>query len=93
MAPSSKKHYLFLSDVKVKESDQEIPLLKMPVSSFCNQNYPNTYPSLASLMIQLVKNLPAIWETWVRSLGWEDPLEKGRVTHSSILDWRIPWTV
>ena len=44
-------------------------------------------------MAQLVKNLPAMGETWVRSLGWEDPLEKGKVTHSSILAWRIPWTV
>ena len=43
-------------------------------------------------MAQLVKNQPAMWETWVRSLGWEDLLEKGTVTHSSILDWRIPWT-
>ena len=42
---------------------------------------------------QLVKNLPALWETWVRSLGWEDTLEKGKATHSSILAWRIPWTV
>ena len=42
---------------------------------------------------KLVKNLPATWETWVRSLGWEDPLEKGKATHSSILAWRIPWTV
>ena len=41
-------------------------------------------------MAQLVKNPPAMWETWVRSLGWEDPLEKGKATHSSILDWRIP---
>ena len=49
--------------------------------------------SWASLVSQLVKNLPAMWETWVRSLGWEDPLEKGKVTHSSILAWRIPWTV
>ena len=39
---------------------------------------------------QLVKNLPAIWETWVQSLGWEDPLEKGKATHCSILAWRIP---
>ena len=39
---------------------------------------------------QLVKNLPAMWETWVRSLGWEDPLEKEMATHSSILAWRIP---
>ena len=38
------------------------------------------------------KNLPTIWETWVQSLGWEDPLEKGMATHSSITAWRIPWT-
>ena len=44
-------------------------------------------------MAQLVENLPAIWETWVRSLCWEDPLEKGKATHSSILAWRIPQTV
>ena len=47
----------------------------------------------ASLVAQLVKNLPAMLETWVLSLGWEDPLEKGKATHSSILAWRIPWTV
>ena len=41
----------------------------------------------------LVKNPPAVQETWVRSLGWEDPLEKGKSIHSSILAWRIPWTV
>ena len=46
-----------------------------------------------SLVAQMVKNLPAIHETWVQSLGWEDPLEKGKATHSSILAWRIPWTV
>ena len=45
--------------------------------------------SWASLVAQLVKNTPAIWETWVPSLGWEDPLEKGKATHSSILTWRI----
>ena len=49
--------------------------------------------SWASLVAQLVKNLPAMQETWVRSLGWEDLLEKGKVTHSSILAWRIPWIV
>ena len=43
-------------------------------------------------MAQTVKNLPTMQETQVRSLGWEDPLEKGMATHSSILDWRIPWT-
>jgi len=47
----------------------------------------------ASLVAQLVKNLPAMRETWVQSLGWEDPLEKGKATHSSILAWRILWTV
>ena len=41
----------------------------------------------------VLKNLPAVWETWVRSLGWEDPLEKGKATRFSILAWRIPWTV
>ena len=46
----------------------------------------------ASLVAQLVKNLLAMRETWVRSLGWEDPLEKGTATHSSILTWRIPRT-
>ena len=40
----------------------------------------------------MVKNPPAMWETWVRSLGWGDPLEKWTTTHSSILAWRIPWT-
>ena len=45
-----------------------------------------------SLVAQMVKNLPAVQETWVRSLGWEDSLEKGTAPHSSILAWRIPWT-
>ena len=44
----------------------------------------------ASLVAQAVKNLPATWETWVRSLGWEDLLQEGMATHSSILAWRIP---
>ena len=42
-------------------------------------------------MAQRLKHLPGMWETWVRSLGWEDPLEKEMATHSSILAWRIPW--
>ena len=49
--------------------------------------------SWASLVAQLVKNLPAMQETWVKSLHWEDPLEKGTATHSSILAWRMSWTV
>ena len=48
---------------------------------------------LGILVAQIVKNLPAMRETWVQSLGWEDPLEKGKATHSSVLAWRIPWTV
>ena len=47
----------------------------------------------ASLVAQLVKNPPAMQETWVQSLSWVDPLEKGTATHSSILAWRIPWTI
>ena len=43
-------------------------------------------------MAQMVENLPALWETWVWSLGWEDPLEKGMATHSNTLAWRTPWT-
>ena len=54
--------------------------------------YPLQY-SWASFAAQLVKNLPEMWETWVWSLGWEDPLEKGKATHSNILAWRIPWSV
>ena len=55
-------------------------------------DYPLQY-SWGSLVAQLVKNPPAMQETWVPSLGWEDPLEKGKATHSNILAWRIPWTV
>ena len=76
--------------------------------SACNAGDPSSIPELgrcaaegigyplqyawASFVAQLVQNPPAMWETWVQSLGWEDPLEKGKATHSSILDWRIPWT-
>ena len=45
------------------------------------------------LFRKVVKNLPAMRETWIQSLGWEDPLEKGKAIHSSILAWRIPWAV
>ena len=48
--------------------------------------------SWVSLVAQMVKNPPAVWEACVRSLGWEDPLEKGKATYSSVLAWRIPWT-
>ena len=49
-------------------------------------------PNGSSLVAQKVKNLPASWQTRVQPLGWEEPLERGMVTHSNILDWRIPWT-
>ena len=51
------------------------------------------YHNPASLVAELVKNLFVMWETWVQSLDCEDPLEKGKATHSSILAWRIPWTI
>ena len=55
--------------------------------------YEDFYTSgCAALVAQMVKNLPAMWKTWVQSLGWEDSLEKGKATHSSILAWRIPET-
>ena len=81
----------------------------MRKESACNAGEPGSIPGLrrspaegigyslqyswASPVAQLVNNLPAMQETWVRSLGWEFPLKKGKATHSSILAWRIPWTV
>ena len=62
-------------------------------ASFVREALSLPLPSLPSLIAQLVKNPPAMQETWVRSLGWEDPLKTGKVTHSSILAWIIPWTV
>ena len=58
----------------------------------CLTIWEHHYIFRASLVAQLVKNLSAMQETWVWPLGWEDPLEKGKATHSSILAWRIPWT-
>ena len=48
--------------------------------------------SLASLVAQMVKHLSTVWETWVRALDWEDPLEKEMATHSRTIAWKIPWT-
>ena len=61
-------------------------------TSVCSQNSPSSFLRIGSLVAQTVKNLPAMQEIWVPSLGWEDPLAKGRAIHSSILAWRIPWT-
>ena len=52
---------------------------------------PDLRCTLSDLTLDMVKSLPARWETWVRSLGWDDPLEKEMSTYSSILAWRIPW--
>ena len=59
--------------------------------SWCNKNR-NKVHNQTFLVARMVKNLPVMWEIWVRFLGWEDPLEKGMATHFSILAWRIPWT-
>ena len=77
----------------------QFSVILYPPSSFqdTEQNNALKWLSLkekrASLVTQLVKNLPAMLETWVRSMVWEDPLENGTATHSSILAWRIPCTV
>ena len=68
-------------------------LLEFPGKQDMTLNLVNVFCYLgASLVAQRLKHLPAMRETWVRSLGWEDPLEKEMATHSSILAWRIPWT-
>ena len=65
------------------------------VSVFCESGEQLDYMPLvwASLVAQLVKNLPVMWEMCVQSLGWDDPLEKGKAIYSSVPAWRIPWTV
>ena len=88
---------------------QSFPDSSVGKESICNSGDPSSIPvsgssagevigfpfqySLASRVAQLVKNPTAIWETWVRSLGLEDPMEKGKANNSRILAWRIPWTV
>ena len=69
--------------------------LSMTEYSISSSMYSNLFPLMLfrdSLVAQTVKNSPAMQETRIRSLGWEDPLEKGMATHSSVLAWRIPWT-
>ena len=70
----------------------EIPVQLLGQEDLLEKGYPLQY-SWASLVAQLVKNPPATLETWVRSLDWENPLEKGKATHSSILAWRIPLSI
>ena len=80
--------------VKIPPAMQETPSLIPGSGRSAGEGigYPLQY-SWASLVAQLVKNPSAMQETWVQSLTWEDPLEKGKATHSSILAWRIPWAV
>ena len=65
---------------------------KITADGDCSHEIKRRLLVAASLLAQMVKRLPAMRETQVRFLGWEDPLEKGMATHSSILSWRIPWT-
>ena len=92
-----------------QNSNEGFPGSSVGKESTCNAGDPSSIPGSgrssgegigyplqfvwASLVAQLTKNPPAMWETWVRSLGWEDLLKKGKATHSSILAWGIPWTV
>ena len=99
----------FLCIIYVKSIIKGFPDSSVGKESACSAGDPGLIPGLersagkgigcplqyswASLVAQLVKNLPAMQETCIRSLSWEDPLEKGMATQSSILAWRIPWTV
>ena len=105
---STQGHLLHLN-LPLTRSLWGFPHSSVGKESACNAGYPGSIPGLgrsagegigyplqcswASLVAQLVKNPPTMWETWVWPLGWEDPLEKGKATHSSILAWRIPWTL
>ena len=98
-----------LNWIAADQLSKRTAITSFPDGSACNAGVPGSIPgsgrstgeeigypllySWASLVAQLVKNPRAMQETWVQSLGWEDPLEKGKATGSSILDWRIPWTV
>ena len=74
------------------QNKSQLISLEWLISDFFFLMYPYKLPSWVSLVAQSVKNLPAVQETWVQSLGWEDPLEKEMATHSSILAWKISWT-
>ena len=93
------------SDLKMY-TPQGFPDSSVGKESICNAGDPGSIPgsgrsagegigyplqsSWSSLVALLVKNLPAMWETWIWNLGWEDPLEEGKATHSSTVAWRIP---
>ena len=95
------------NQVCIRLSNFSFPDSSAGKGSTCNAGDPSLFPGLgssmgegidyalqcswASFVAQLVKNLPTMWDSWIWSLGWEDPLGKGKATHSSILAWRIPW--
>ena len=83
-----------LSNKCPADADVTRPTLRTTVSFLLSFTLFSDYMGVvgASLVAQMVKNPPAVWDTHVQSLGREDPLEKGMATHSSILAWRIPWT-
>ena len=77
---------------KSKQSHFEILLKALRCMCYTQKRIPLCYTNWASLVAQTVKRLPAVQETWAQPLGWEDPLEEGMATHSSILAWEIPRT-
>ena len=98
---------LFSQNIPPSPSPTEFKSLfhtSVPLFLFCNKFYflkpsdlvlinrNDKFQPWSSLVAQMVKNQPAVQETWVQSLGWEDPLEEGMATHSSILAWKTPWT-
>ena len=93
------KHFMIIQASLIAQSIKNLPAMQeTPVQFLVGRSAGEGigYPlksSWASVVAQLVKNLPTMWETCVRSLGWEDPMEKRKATHTSILAWRIPWTV
>ena len=85
---------MFLVTAQYRNKTIPTKSLLFKVSNFLRTFWKTFWKTvLASLLAQLIKNPPAMRETCVQSLGWEDPLEKGNATHSSILAWRIPWAV
>ena len=80
-------------EVDINNRGRGVCVLTIDFKSFIFQVWCDFSALWASLVAQLVKNPPALWVIWVQSLSWEDPLEKRKATHSSILAWRIPWTV
>ena len=79
------------SSLEFKAKPERLEHYCFPIFIFSDEDF--TWNEITSLVAQRLKHLPAMRETWVRSLGWEDPLEKEMATHPSILAWRIPWTV